>query len=155
MMGGDLTIIVQDTTKTVDVNGNPVVTNVSGYTEFSQNTQGYQTSAETSNDIYMGGSSQNLYLISYDVDSEIKINSGIDFNKGLNIYINKPESSLDTASGKITIGGNVGSSSKRANFYLYGGTMSFINNQFNDVYANKVTLSGDTTLGFDVDLTTG
>ena len=155
MMGGDLTIIAQDTTKTVDVNGNPVVTNVSGYTEFSQNTQGYQTSAATSNDIYMGGSSQNLYLISYDVDSEIKINSGIDFNKGLNIYINKPESSLDTASGKITIGGNVGSSSKRANFYLYGGTMSFINNQFNDVYANKVTLSGDTTLGFDVDLTTG
>ncbi|MCD8377676.1 MAG: hypothetical protein LUB59_02680, partial [Candidatus Gastranaerophilales bacterium] len=134
-MSGNLTIIAED----------------SGSTVFSGNTQG---TSSAGNDIYLGGSGQSLYLYTADANSSITINSGIDFSKSPSIYINKTSSSSDAAGvGTITIGGNVGSSSTRANMYLYGGTLSFINNEINNVYASKVTLYADTTLGFDIDLT--
>ncbi|MCM1265729.1 MAG: hypothetical protein NC200_05975, partial [Candidatus Gastranaerophilales bacterium] len=127
-------------------------------TEFRDNVQGYlgsSTSNDVGNDIYMGGSNQNLYLNAYDVNASVILNSGVDFNKGLTIYVNKPANQNETASGTVVLGGDVGTSSKRVNLYLNGGTMSFINNEINNVYANKVTINSDTALGFDINLMTG
>ena len=51
--------------------------------EFTNNVQGYLGSSsfnDEGNDVYMGGSNQKLYLNAYDSNSEVILNSGIDFN---------------------------------------------------------------------------
>ena len=133
MKKGDLTIVAN--------NGNT--------SNFSGNLQNFSKTTQSQNDIYMAGSGQTLKLYAVGSNSTINLAGGIDFAKNLTIHINQP----NVEGGKIILGGAVGSASLRPTMYIYGGEMSLISNQvFNNVYAGKVYLKGDTKLGFDVDL---
>nr|MCR5265188.1 hypothetical protein [Cyanobacteria bacterium RUI128] len=133
MNKGNLTIIASD--------GNT--------SNFSGNIQASGRSNSNPNDIYMGGSGQILKLYAMGANSVINFEGGIDFANNLTVHINQP----NAEHGKIVLGGAVGSSSLRPTMYIYGGEISLISNDvFNNVYAGKVYLQGDTKLGFDVDL---
>lgn len=126
--------------------GDLTVVAINGDTIFSENTK-----SGASNDIYMGGSKQNLKLTAYG-DNSVKLEGGVDFNKDLTIFINGATSeSLDKGTGTVYLG-SLGSDKKRANLNLQGGTLSFINDSANKIYADKLTVSAETFLGFDVNL---
>ena len=133
MMNGNLTVVAK--------NGNSVFTN--------------NRRAGIYNDIYMGGTNQRLNLTAYG-NNKVDLEDGVDFNRGLTIYVNgAPTASEDKGDGTVVLG-QLGSNSRRANMVLQGGTLSFINdsanNTINTIYANRVTVSFDTKLGFDVNL---
>ena len=118
-----------------------------GTSTFSRNLE-----AGKSNDIYMGGSKQNLNLTAYLENDKIELASGIDFNKDLTININGGIEKYNTSKGVGTVAltGDIGSITKRADMNLYGGTLSLSNGSANVVYADKVYLGEDTTFAVDV-----
>ena len=148
-MGGDLTIVAQGTGKNV---------------LFMKNKIGlYDTYEPDYNDIYMGGKNQALYLYAEDTDNKIVLDGGITLANATNIFVNKSITNTTTSNngmGSVYINGDVGNSSKRANLYLYGGSLSLSNKntqaydensvRINTLWANKVTLYDDVHLTFDV-----
>ncbi|DAA96861.1 TPA: hypothetical protein CPT80_03370, partial [Candidatus Gastranaerophilales bacterium HUM_9] len=156
-MNGDLTI----TAEGKDISGN--------YNNalFMGNKIGLRDSLSSKrNDIYMGGRGQNIYLYAQSKGNQVVLDGGINLANKTNIYINKTiaASSVSTSGGGgVYINGDVGSSSARANLYIYGGTFSLSNkgtdaysdtvswNEIgNTVWADKVTIYNNTVLGFDV-----
>ena len=138
-MKGDNLNIIADATK---VEGD------TGVSVFSKNLQAGQD-----NDIYMGGSKQNLNLTAYGINDRVELASGIDFNKDLIINVNNGILKYNTNRGLGTVAftGDIGSSSKRADMNLYGGIFSLSDKaNANIVYAGKVYLMEDTRLAVDV-----